>query len=274
MKHFELLPPNLWIEDLKTWQFELRQALNKLQKQISEEKQEIKGHLRISATKSGPQYYHIKEKGDTRGIYIPRDMETFAEELAQKDYNIKIAKDLEEEIKLLNKFLEKYKAADPQAELEKLNEIRRQLITPVTLPAKDFASEWKKIKYIGKQMNTEGKVLLTSCGEKVRSKSEVIIADTLARYKVPYRYEYPVKVRDYVLYPDFCCLNVRTRQEYIWEHLGMLDNPEYAEMTVQKIQAYQSSGYIIGKKLLLTMETGNIPLEQRQITAVIKEYLV
>lgn len=97
---------------------------------------------------------------------------------------------------------------------------RRKLITPVTLETKDYAHEWQSIQYTPKPIGPAISNHLTDKGETVRSKSEVIIANTLARQQIPYRYEYPVKLKTYTAHPDFYCLNLRTRQEYLWEHLG------------------------------------------------------
>jgi len=68
--------------------------------------------------------------------------------------------------------------------------------------------------------------------EKVRSKSEVIIADRLFINAIPYEYERGLIVKipktaecpetEMVWNPDFRVLNVRTGKEYIWEHFGRM----------------------------------------------------
>jgi len=69
--------------------------------------------------------------------------------------------------------------------------------------------------------------LYTAKGERVRSKSEIIIADSLMRAGVPYRYEFPIILNGYgKIYPDFTVLNVGLRKELYWEHLGMMDDSE------------------------------------------------
>ncbi len=51
--------------------------------------------------------------------------------------------------------------------------------------------------------------------EKVRSKSEAFIADTLYEFGIPYRYEYLVRmVNGELRYPDFTLLKVRTEKRY------------------------------------------------------------
>ena len=59
-------------------------------------------------------------------------------------------------------------------------------------------------------------------GVRVRSKSELIIANLLEQYDVPYKYEMPLSLDENgIVRPDFIALNVRLRSEYVWEHLGM-----------------------------------------------------
>ena len=75
---------------------------------------------------------------------------------------------------------------------------------------------------------------MTLRGERVRSKSEAMIADTLYRLKIPYKYECPLTIRrktgtsrnTKTIYPDFTCLNVRLRQEFVWEHFNRYGHPK------------------------------------------------
>ena len=83
-------------------------------------------------------------------------------------------------------------------------------------------------------------LLFSENGERVRSKSEVIIADILKNNGIPYRYEYPVLINRNI-HPDFCCLNVRTRKEYFWEHFGKMDDIEYARQKLERTLKSESS---------------------------------
>lgn len=75
-------------------------------------------------------------------------------------------------------------------------------------------------------------------------------------------------------HPDFLCLNLRTRKEIIWEHFGMMDNSEYLENAIQKIQIYESNGYLSGENFIATFETSQQPLRleviERKIVALLK----
>ena len=84
----------------------------------------------------------------------------------------------------------------------------------------------------------------TSTGVLVRSKSEVIVADTLTRLGPSYQYEEPLcsvdNPKDFRL-PDF---TVKYEGEtYYWEHLGMLSIPSYAEAWEKKKAWYETNGY-------------------------------
>jgi hypothetical protein len=83
----------------------------------------------------------------------------------------------------------------------------------------------------------EGKIHEALVGCIVRSKSEVIIANLLAAEKIPFRYEVPLFAPDGTFYlPDFTIEWRGTK--YFWEHLGMLDKPDYKEKWEQKRRWY------------------------------------
>ena len=66
-------------------------------------------------------------------------------------------------------------------------------------------------KGFGEEDNTE---YYTYKGERVRSKSEMIIANELFRNNIPYKYELPIELENWnkkvTIYPDFTVLNKRT----------------------------------------------------------------
>ncbi|HEV8649554.1 MAG TPA: ATP-dependent RecD-like DNA helicase [Actinomycetes bacterium] len=75
----------------------------------------------------------------------------------------------------------------------------------------------------------------TANGEMVRSKSEVIVANTLRSLGTQYLYEEPLTMPDgSVRLPDFT-INRIGRAPVYWEHLGMLDKPGYrADWTAKR----------------------------------------
>lgn len=134
------------------------------------------------------------------------------------------------------------------------------LIKPYEISDDEYVKQWENISYEGKPFEPNLPEIYSEQGERVRSKSEKMIADKLNMLGIPYRYEYPVRLQGCgTVYPDFLFLNRATRKEYIYEHFGMMDNPDYANNTIKKINLYAKNGYVLGKNLLVSWETSHAP---------------
>jgi hypothetical protein len=94
----------------------------------------------------------------------------------------------------------------------------------------------------------------TATGVLVRSKSEVIVADTLTRLGISYDYERRLDAKgnpsDF-RFPDF---TVSFEGDvFYWEHLGMLSVPSYRESWERKEAWYEANGFTAQ---LVTSEDG------------------
>ncbi len=266
----------------------LTERLAEVSTLLEQKEQELKnapeGSLRISKSRKTTQFYQITKTGDTHGKYIAAKNYKLAKALAQKDYDKKLIATLKKELKFLEKTLRAYKwlqkSTTPVAQIfAKLNKFRRPLIHPASLPAEDFVKLWKSVQYTGKPFSEDDYELYTSQKERVRSKSEIIIADTLHRLNIPYRYEFPREIITEkgirrTFHPDFICLNIRTRQEFIWEHFGKMDDAEYASSAAQKLRLYEKNGIFPGKNLIISMETSTSPINSMQVEKTAKQYLI
>lgn len=158
------------------------------------------GNLRISQSHGNAQYYHRKRPDDKRGLYIDANNYELAQGLAQKDYNKRLVAALKKELKILQSALSQLKKLNElngttETVLNSLTPLRRALIIPATLSDSQYAAAWLSPKYKGKPFQPDSQKMYTSNGERVRSKSEVLIADTLKRLGVPYRYEFPMVLK-------------------------------------------------------------------------------
>ena len=154
------------------------------------------------------------------------------------------------------------------------NEIK-QYITPVDLDDDDFATRWLAEPYEGKSIMDNVPFFETTNHERVRSKSELNIANMLAKFKIPYKYECPLRLRDgTIIYPDFTVLDTKHRKVIYWEHRGMMDDREYAKHSVARIKNYMGSGIMLGDNLIITEETASSPLGTNEIKAVITMWFV
>ena len=226
------------------------------------------------------QFYRKTEAGDYQGSYMPREEDALARRLVQKDYDQRALEKAKQEFHLIQQFQTSLKKHSTDTAFAALDKNRQTLVTPATLTDEQYAELWQNQPYRKNKRHEENQQLTTDRGELVRSKSEVIIANALSASKVPYRYEFPLVIErgegdeDFCeFHPDFYCLNVRTRQEYAWEHFGMMDDAEYAARTAEKLALYAASGYFPGKNLIITMESKSALISSLEINRVINEYL-
>ena len=156
----------------------------------------------------------------------------------------------------------------------KEGEIRQKLIQPLVLPDPEYAEEWLRVQYEAKPFRDDAPVHLTKKKERVRSKSEVMIANVLAENSIPYRYECPLDLGNGIIYPDFTILRMKDRKVLYWEHLGMMDDSEYRNQAFLRIREYEKNGIFPGDRLILTVETARMPLNTNVISSMIDHYLL
>lgn len=232
------------------------------------------GTLRICNSRNRTQYYQRIDPTDFNGSYIGEKGFQTAKALAQKDYDRKVLQAIERELNAIQKYFSAYPEVDAEQIYEKLHKARQNLVNPIWEPEEEYVCKWESVSYQGKGFNDEAPEFYTMKEERVRSKSELIIADLLNREGIPYRYECPIYLKGHGrIYPDFTVLNVKKRKELYWEHLGMMDDSAYAEKALQKIATYERNGIFPGDKLILTYESKNMPINQKQIMGMIQQYL-
>jgi len=231
-----------------------------------------KGNVKILKTSQKIQFYVIDQKGDTNGKYVSKDKQKLISAIIQRQYDEKALKELKKELKLLQKLKDSYKPEFLEKLFNNLSELRKKSVEPVILEQSEAINKWLAMEYKGKSFYEHEPFLTTAKGLRVRSKSEVIIADALSRQKIPFRYEYPIRMSNYTVYPDFYCLNTKTGQEIIWEHFGLLEDSEYASNAVEKLQNYQRKGYHLGKNLIISVESRNHPMSSSLAESIIGAY--
>lgn len=231
------------------------------------------GALVLSKSNGTVQYYHKTERKQKKGKYISCENRSLIIALAQKDYDLRFLKVIKEQKNKLCKAIKLLSDINLTKTYSELSEVRKKLVKPHILTDEQYVEQWSNVQYEGKPFFDDTPVIMTERGERVRSKSEKILADKFFSMGIPYRYEYPLKLKGYgTVYPDFTLLNVRTREEVYLEHFGMMDNPEYAQKAIQKIYNYAKNEIYIGKKLLVTFETLQNQLDMKVAEQMLKEF--
>lgn len=266
--------------------------MNTVKKMLLEEKAELEniekitqkrledapsGNLRIIKKGQGVEYYYKEpgEKPGANGRYMKKSEYHLAQRLAQRDYDKQILEKVEKRKKAIDNFLTHYDKTELKDVYENTSVQKRRIITPAKLSDEAYVKQWLNITYEGKYFRDNMTEIYTERGERVRSKSEKIIADKLYLLGIPYRYEYPLVLEDNVtIYPDFTILNVDTRREFYLEHFGRMDDMEYVEKVVFKLQSYEKNGIYLGVDLFCTYETGKRPLNVRRVDDFIKKVFI
>ena len=183
------------------------------------------GRIRISLRDSGIQYYRVLGEDNHAGSYIRQRDKKLIIALVQKDYDQRVLKQAKKELEELDRMEKIYSGKSVQDVYFSLPDFRRELITPVIQTDEQFAKQWQEEPYRGKMIGNDVPVYLTEKGERVRSKSEVILANKFYTMGIPYKYEHPLLLQSgEVIYPDFTGLNVRERKVIYTEHLGMMSD--------------------------------------------------
>ena len=256
---------------------DLRKEINKLERLLKEANEYLKkpmnGKLRCINCHGHYQYY-------VDGKYLPKKDREIAVAIAKTDYYRKATPLLKKMIRSL-KQIETMQDWQKYDDLyEKACESKKSLLADLS-----FKSIADLIRNFEQQSNpeTDSKYEITSefytmKGERVRSKSEVIIADILASYNLPYKYELPLNLISethiVTLHPDFTVINPKTGKQVYIEHFGMMSNPEYAANSIDKILLYSRNGLLLGSELLVFFETEAKPLNTRIVRDYIERYLL
>ena len=252
-----------------------KQKLEKMIQVTEKRLQEApEGSLRLSRSQNCVQYYHCME-GDKNGKYLTKKKETLIRMLAQKSYDEKVLQIVKRRFLHLERLLKDYANDEIVAVYEKEHAERRKLIQPVEISLEQQLREWKEIPYQGKEFQEGVPVIMSERGERVRSKSEKIIADYFFRHGIEYKYECPLYLRGVGnVYPDFTLFSKKTGKEMYWEHNGRMDDPAYARKFVRKMQAYESNDIFPGDRLILSYETEQSVLSTASIERLVDRYLV
>ena len=228
---------------------------------------------KLRSRKKGFHYQYYLEKNKKR-TYIPKKNIETARKIAQRDYYQKLLPGLLKNLKAMQHFSKEYNTTSLEQSYTNLSAARKQLVEPIFIDDETYATQWQTKNYERKKDPPDGS-FITQKDEVVRSKSEIIIANLLNSRKVPYHYEYPLQLSNgNIIYPDFFCLNKRTRQEFYWEHCGKMDDPIYSTSITQRIADYSKTRIIPGKNLILTFESARTPLETKAIVRLIETYLL
>lgn len=221
--------------------------------------------------RNGKTYYYLA-CSDGSDKYLSREDTKLIEHLIQKDYLNRVLKRAKKELSALEKILKLYPDNLAEDVFDQLSEKRKSFIKPINVYDDAYAQKWMTAPYKRKPFKKGMPEFYTTKGERVRSKSEIIIADRLRANGIPYRYECPLKVGKKIIHPDFTILRMSDRKILYHEHCGKMGDPKYIEDMLTRAKDYGLESIILGDRLFYTFESETIPLDVVMLDKLIKKH--
>lgn len=247
---------------------ETSEWLAELKAKLEENLQEAPEGALQSKICRGVQQFYVKKDGIRK--YLRKSDWDLAKHIAQRDYHKKLLSQVCSNLAYLDTFLRKFDVDKLYDIYDELSTARQKLVEPFLMSDKQYIAEWEQIIYEGKDFEEGSQEIYTEQGERVRSKSEKIIADKLFLQNIPYHYERPIYLKGFgMVYPDFCCLDIRRRKEIIWEHFGMMGDSEYSRKALRKIDQYTQNRYYQGDNIIYTFESLDNPMNTKVVDKLI-----
>ena len=260
----------MYIHDLNKRKKELNSALKRVKQGL---RKMPPGRLRI---KAGPpsRYYQVLDSANRCGKYLGKDDFPKAQALAQKAYLERLQDAITNELSFIGR-IEKVRYLSPEDVYSSLSELRKQLVDPFFLSDEEYAKAWLREPYEGKEFNDTDPFYKTVRGERVRSKSEILIANALNDLGIPYRYEAPLFLEnDIVIYPDFTILKPHARTVCYFEHCGRMDDPGYLNGFIKRENLYIQNGLIPGIDVFMSFESSTLPINMDSVRQMLAALFV
>lgn len=237
-------------------------------------KYNLDGKLEYIERNGNYQYYICKTKNYKKHRkYIRNKDLKVAEKIANRDYLNEVKSYLSYKIEKEKSILEVLEFVDIHQIYKNLPRARKNLVNSISETPLQKLQLWKSTPYKSLTINNSYDYIETINGERVRSKSEKILADLFHEKGIVYKYECPIYFDRVTLHPDFTFFDPANEKEIYWEHFGMIDNPIYSKNMMQKLATYADNGIILGKNLIVTFESSEKILDINYAENLIDQFL-
>lgn len=115
---------------------------------------------------------------------------------------------------------------------------------------------WADDTYIRSSYRQEDLIEVTTKGDLMRSKSEVLLAELFYKHGIPFRYEDATDYPWLGIIPDFEFRDKYKKLFYL-EYCGMMDNEEYVDRFLYKRSRYEDNGLYEWNDVIYIFEKGN-----------------
>lgn len=273
------------LQQLESALAQLREAYARYEFELSEMPEGKLVHVKAP---DGERYYvDIRDGKRTTRRGITRQPALVAA-LARKEYLRRALPVIEHDVRTLERAVQRYRPFDPEEVVKNLSTAYRDLpldafynplvdTVALSLDAIDeqrIAShaQWGADAPEPNDYMNAGRTLRTSRGERMRSKAEVLIAETLYSYGIPFRYEQKLDIGGVTFHPDFTFEGAGGKAFYL-EFCGMMDNPSYVENHKRKRAAYEKAGIAEWVNIIYLYASGN-DMDMMHVDSVVRTRIV
>ena len=215
----------------------------------------------ISVKRINGHIYYYLSKYNCQSRTLGENDSALIKLLVQKSYVTRALKAAKEEAEALQKALKKYPSTVAEDIYLKLSAGRKEFATPIFFTDEECARNWLSIPFTPKPFSKDAPEYYTAKGERVRSKSEVIIADRLFAKGIPYKYECPFLTRNGIIHPDYTILRLSDRKILYHEHCGKMGDHGYVSDMLDRVDLYAHENIYVGDRLFLTFESEDHPFD-------------
>lgn len=256
----------------------IRQNLNARYELLSKSIRDIENKIslfpegRINVKHHSNRLYYYLDGVDSGENYLGPDDMDLIKALIQKDYLKRVLKEAKRELSAIEKMLKLYPETLAEDVFDRLPDGRKRYAKAINICDDAFAAKWMETPYRRKAFKKDAPEFYTMKGERVRSKSEVIIADRLMANGIPYRYECPLQLGNKIIHPDFTILRMSDRKIIYHEHCGKMADQQYTEDMLIRAKDYNRAGIILGDRLFYTFESDTTPLDVKILDSIINQH--
>ena len=155
-----------------------------------------------------------------------------------------------------------------------LPKVYRSDAPPKAFPASQTAADWKRKMETEKAKHEpyrpEDLIHTAQDGTKMRSHSEVIIANYLLSLGITFVYELPLIHHGKKIWPDFTILSpVDNKTVIIIEHQGAMDSESYQGKFIKTVLFYLGTKLVPNKDVFFTFNHLDRNLDLRQIDYIL-----
>lgn len=190
--------------------------------------------------------------------------------LVRKKYVEKAIKTADKDLEILQTTLKRYRPFDENSLMaEYVHE--HPLLADCIYNNTDDSSEWASNYERQKDFYDDDLTSLSGDKTPMRSRGEIVIAEKLRQYSIPFRYECGIGIPDIPYVPDFTIRRPRDGKIFYWEHIGDVNDMKYMNRNKRKFEVYEEYGIVPWDNLIITYDLGNggvnVPLIEGMIQA-------